>query len=544
VNVSPRRIAASIAIACTLLALSAVPAAASGQASTLEVPVASKTCPSPDGSGGSGITGVLEHVPVLGAGVALADNVGSMASTVMSWIHDPGQMIHDVVAWFTWHLIGWNPDAPDCYEPTSEYGFWRSVVLGDVQLGASGVYHDAYDSMAMGGMLLVLFAGMMRGVRMSGDRQADWRTQLTDVVPRTLLGMGAVQVGFSALALVLPLFSSAGAELFKTFAGLAGKRLDGSDPLALLLFSSLVHAPGFNLVALLLIPVLIILLVRVLFLLVGRFLIISFGIACAPLVIAAAVFDHRARLVQWYVGTVGGAAITPVVSGAMLGMTVGLSLRFSQGDQSISSLTYGPLVGIIVEVGGLWLTRKAIRALIFAGEGGHGSVLGFLRNALEMLVVLPMIASAIAGPAAVAAVVPGRAGRVLASLGSYGLAKGGLVGAVQSSAVAEAPSAVYAQKSASAFETFAGSQEGADLATRATESLVPPETPPEARWAYLARSEDMAQSMDALRASVFASQTRTGTATAAPQDAAAFLRAADRLRAAQRAATPGDEDDA
>lgn len=538
-----RRLAASAAIACTFLVLGAAPAMATGQALTLVVPVASTDCPSPDGSGGSGITGALEHVPVIGAGVALADNVGTMASTVMSWIHDPGTMIHDVVGWFTWHLIGWNPDAPDCYQPTSGYGFWRSVMLGDVRLGASGVYHDAYDSMALGGTLLVLFAGMMRAVRMAGDRQADWRTQLTDVVPRTLLGIAAVQMGFAALALILPLFSSAGAQLFTTLAGLAGKPVNGSDPLALVLFSSLVHAPGFNLVALLLVPVLVILLIRVLFLLVGRFLIISFGIAFAPLVIAAAVFDHRTRLVQWYVGTMGGAAITPVVSGAMLGMTVGLSLRFSQGDQSFSSLTFGPLVGIIIEVGGLWLTRKAIRALIFAGEGGHGSVFGVLRNALEMLVVIPMIASAVAGPAAIAAAVPGRAGRVLASLGSYGLAKGGLVGAVQSSAVADAPGAVYAQKSASAFEMFTASPEGVDLARRATDGLVPPETPSEARWAYLARSTAMAQPMDALRASVFASQTRTGAATAAPQDAVAFVRAADKLRESGRSATQPDEDE-
>ena len=465
-----------------------------------------------------------------------------MASTIMAWIQDPGQMIHDVVGWVTWHLIGWNPDAPDCYEPTSEYGFWRSVVLGDVKLGASGVYHDAYDSLALGGMLLVLFAGMMRAIRMAGDRQADWRTQLTDAVPRTLLGIGAVIVGFSALDLVLPLFSAAGAVLFKTLAGLAGEPVNGSDPLALVLFSSLVHAPGFGFVALLLIPVLLVLLVRVLFLLVSRFLIISFGIAFAPLVIAAAVFDHRTRLVQWYVGTMGGAAITPVVSGAMLGMTVGLSLRFSQGDQSFSSLAFGPLVGIIVEVGGLWLTRKAIRALIFAGEGGHGSMLALVRNALEMLVVVPMIASAIAGPAAVAAAVPGRAGRVFASLGSYGLAKGGLVGAVQSSALADAPAAVYTQKSASAFEAFATSEQGTELATSATAGLVPAGTPTEARWAYLARSESMAPAMDTLRASVFASQTRTGSAIAAPQDAAAFLRAADRLRADHGAAERAEDE--
>jgi uncharacterized membrane protein YvlD (DUF360 family) len=535
-----RRIAATVAVLCILLALHVVSVAAAGQPTPPDVPVASPTCPSPDGSGGSGIIGALEHVPILGAGVALADNVGTMAATVMSWIRDPGQMIHDVVGWFTWHLIGWNPDAPDCYEPTSGYGFWRSVVLGDVRLSASGVYHDAYNSMAIGGTLLVLFAGMMRALRMAGDRQADWRMQLTDVVPRTLLGIGAVQLGFSALDLVLPLFSGAGAEIFKTLAGLAGKPIDGSDPLALVLFSSLVHAPGLGLVALLLIPVLLVLLVRVLFLLLGRFLIISFGIAFAPLVIAAAVFDHRTRLVQWYIGTMGGAAITPVVSGAMLGMTVGLSLRFAQGDQSFSSLAYGPLVGIIVEVGGLWLTRKAIRALIFSAEGGHGSVLGVLRNALEMLVVLPMIASAIAGPAAVAAVVPGRAGRVLASLGSYGLAKGGLVGAVQSSAIAGEPSAVYAQKSASAFEMFATSQQGSELVTQATEGLVPSGTATEARWAYVARSEGMAQAMDALRASVFASHTRTGSATAAPQDAAAFLRAADRLRGDRRTTSPPD----
>ena len=515
-----RKLAVTLLLALGLSLASPLAAGASSvRDGSVPIPVADKACPSPDGSaGGFGPGDIIDHIPIVGGVVSLSEQIGNILDTFQGWVHDPGKFAHDVIGWFTWHLVGWNPDAPGCYEPTSAYGFFRSVLTGDVRLGASGVYHDAYESLALGSMVVVLLAGMARVVRAASDPRREWSGVVIDVLPRVIVGMAGVQLGFAAIDLVLPLCSSVGADVFKAMLAIGGPHVPSQDPLGVLLFGGLTRLSNMGLVAVLLAPVLLFFLVRTLFLLVARFLIVSFGIAFAPLVIAVAVFDHRSRPVRWWAMMMGGAALTPIVAGGMIGLTVGLSLRFAQGDASMSSLSVGPLVSVIIMIGGLWLTSKAIRALLF--EAGHqgGGLLTALRYAAEVAIVLPMVA------AGLSLVVPGSAGAMLGALGSRGAAGGGILSAAKTRR-AMAGSAADPAHGPDVFAAFKASPAGQALARAATADSLSQDASPEERWAHLEGMDSARDAVNQLRDAVTASVVREGDMDVAPHERDAFLKA-------------------
>ena len=148
------------------MAPSSAPILLAGQ---IVIPVPSASCP---GVGGSGPDlNPIDYVPIIGDVAHLVSALTGILSTVLGWIAVPGQAAHNILGWVTWNTVGWNPNSPNCNDPTSAYGFARSVIGGDVQLDASSLYHDAYSSLALVSMVIVCAAAIARIVRSSHDQR-------------------------------------------------------------------------------------------------------------------------------------------------------------------------------------------------------------------------------------------------------------------------------------------------------------------------------------------------------------------------------------
>ena len=479
------------------------------------IPVPSPNCP---GIGGSGPDlNPIDHIPVIGDVAHLVSALGGIVTTILGWIADPGRAAHDILGWITWNTVGWNPDAPNCYDPTSAYGFARSVIGGDVQLDASSLYHDAYSSLALVSMVVVCAAAIARIVRTSHDHNAHWGSGLADTALRAVAGIAAIQLGFAVLSWLIPLFSALGAEVYLTFIGLSVPDPSGFDPLGALLFAGLLRLPELGLVAIVLIPVLLWQLIKFVLLMVIRFIVISFGIAAAPLFIALAVYDHQAPVVQWWWRMMLGALVAPVVALGMLGLTIGLAVRTFIAGQSLSGDVFGPLVSVILTIGGLWLTSKAMRALLFGLGGQRGSIVATLRHAAEALLLVPAaIATVMSGGALLAAGAGGGAA-VLKGLGAgrYG---SGVVGSAMASdnPLSRAAGLRFFSSPTQAFSAFRSSPEGTRFIGDVTSRLMPAATPPGARWAAVEALPGMESAMRRLRLDLHSQSTRTGQLEVTP----------------------------
>src|ERR1017187_2752238 len=162
-------------------------------ASPLIVPTPGSCAPSTGSGGPLGAIGqfigkVTAGIPIIGDINKVVGLVGSVLGLMVEWGGNPSQMVHDVGGWLLWNLLGYNIDQPYCYSPTSPYGFFRSVALGDVILSASSIYSDAYNALAVGSLVLVLLAGMLRVVRGMSDPETRSEALIVDVVIRVLLG--------------------------------------------------------------------------------------------------------------------------------------------------------------------------------------------------------------------------------------------------------------------------------------------------------------------------------------------------------------------
>src|SRR5579884_799240 len=103
----------------------------------LVIPSPSPTCP--------GLAGPITVPPGTDKLTAGGDQISSMTGTFPAWIGKPSSMANDVGGWMTYNLFGYNPASPSCYQPSSPYSAARSVLLGDVDLTGSPVYHDIYS---------------------------------------------------------------------------------------------------------------------------------------------------------------------------------------------------------------------------------------------------------------------------------------------------------------------------------------------------------------------------------------------------------------
>jgi len=485
------------------------------------IPLPSPNCP---GFGANGPDlNPIDHVPVIGDVAHLVSTLGSIVSTLLGWISNPGQAAHDIVGWITWNTVGWNPDAPNCYDPASLYGFARAVIGGDVQLDASSLYHDAYSALALAAMVLVFAAAIARIVRVSHDQRTHWGSGVAETVLRAVAGIAGIQLGFAVLSWLVPLFSVLAAEVFTAFIDIAVPSQGGVDPLGSLLFGALLRLPSLGLVAIVLIPVLLFQLIKFVLLMVTRFIVISFGIAAAPLFIALAVFDHQSQPVQWWWRMMLGALVAPLVADGMLGLTLGLSLRTALTGQSVSSGAFGPIVSVILIIGGLWLTGKAMRGLLFGLRGEHGSILASIRHAAEAVLFVPAAMASVAAGGALLAGGAGGAGRVLQGMGA-GRFGSGVVGAAMQSdnPLSRAAGLRFFATPADAFTAFRASPQGTRFIGDITSGLLPAGSPPEQLWAAVERLPGMDASMRRLRLAVHSESTRTGRLEVPPPAWAAF----------------------
>jgi len=504
------------------------------------IPTVSAQCPRFGDDGGGFDWNPIDHVPIIGDASRLIQSIGKIVSTFFQWIADPGHMAHSIVGWVTWNTIGWNPDAPTCYSPTSGYGFARSVVAGDVQLGASTLYQSAYSSLAMLGIVVVFAGSIGRLVRAGHDPQRAWGSVLLDCLFRMVLGLSGITLGFALLDWLLPLCTELGNAMFSTFASLAGQGVQHADPLGALLFPGLGHLGGLGLVALVLAPVILFQVVKMMLHLVMRFLVVSFGVATAPLIIALAVYDHRSRVVQWWLSMMLGAAVVPIVFSAMIGLTIGLSLALAGGDQSLSSQAFAPLAGIIVILGGVWLTNKALKSLLFGLSGQH-SMMTWLRHAAETMLFVPAaLGGIVAGGSLVAAGAGARAGLVSGlGGGRYG---SGLVNQAMRSDnwMSRKAGLQFFDTPGKALDAFKGSPQGDQFIRDVTGSHVPASTPAQQRWGMVEGLPGMEGPMRQLRQTVHGESTRSGKLGVTPETWTRFQDAVDTGFARRRP----DEDEA
>ena len=266
--------------------------------------------------------------------------------------------------WALWNVFGYNPQDPSCYSPTSPYGFFSSVFLGDVQLSADSIFSDAYNALAWASIVLVLLAGALRLVRGMSDPEVRGEHLILDTTLRVVVGIGAIYIAFPVLSWLLPLMTAIGLWIFDALLGVAGAPIV-RDPLGVLLYTSAVPILRLGLVALLILPFAIWFLMRVVGLLIIRFLIVCFGVMFLPLLIALAVFDPRSRAVRWWLEALGSAAIIPVVTACLFGGTLGLALRFGEGSPSDGIFSMAVVAEVVVALG---------RAVAL-GEGAEGDPL-------------------------------------------------------------------------------------------------------------------------------------------------------------------------
>jgi hypothetical protein len=485
------------------------------------VPTASSSCPS---FGPTADTGTdwnpVDHLPVVGDAKKVSEMVGTIAHTLLSWITDPGRAVHDIFGWVLWHTIGWNPDAPSCYAPTSLYGFARSVMGGDVQLDGATLYAAAYRSLSLVAIVVVLTAGVARMLRSIHQPDAQWGLVVVDITLRMVTGIAGIQLGYEVMAWLLPVFSELGRDAFITLLALAVPSTKDVDPLGILLFAGLGHMAALGLIAVVLIPVLLFQLCHVALLMVMRFLVVSFGIAFLPILIALAVYDHRHKVVQWWVGMLSGAMLAPVVAGAMNGLTIGLALRAAAGDQSASSATVGPLAAVILICGGLWLTGKVLHASLFGFMGRHESVGGHLRGAVEAALMVPLAVAAVAGGAAIARSGAGGVGQLAGAVfkgAMYRRGGGGAIGASVLSASMQSATPISRAMGLRFFETpgeayaaFKASDTGERLVEDLTKDHMPATATAAQRWAEVEGLPGISTALRSLRSDVHAASTRTG----------------------------------
>jgi hypothetical protein len=516
-------------------------------ASPLIVPTPGSCAPSTGSGGPLGAIGqfigkVTDGIPIIGDINKVVGLVGSVLGLMVEWVGNPSQMVHDVGGWLLWNLLGYNIDQPYCYSPTSPYGFFRSVALGDVILSASSIYSDAYNALAVGSLVLVLLAGMLRVVRGMSDPETRSEALIVDVVIRVLLGCAGIYVGFPVLAWLLPAISSVGGDIFGALLGIMGAPVV-RDPLGVLLYTAADPLLRLGLIGLVILPFAIWFMARVIGLLIMRFLIVVFGVMFLPLLIAVAVYDPKHKAVRWWAEALGSAAIIPIVTACLFGGTLGLAVRFGMGDPSDGLFSYGVIAELVVAIGGLWLTGKVLRALLMheITDSPH-PMRQFMERAMGMAMLLPAAASGLlTGPAGAAIAystggvgglaVTGAAQRLRQSGVLSGMGKSGSGAGSSSGSGGGAGAGGGAGSPAQVLQSFRSSAAGAQLAQAATPDM-PSDRGPAERWTALAADEQIQDPMQRLNSAVLAQTARTGETGVPPAEAQHFVRAATASRAA------------
>jgi hypothetical protein len=184
---------------------------------------------------------------------------------------------------------------------------------------------------------------------------------------------------------------------------------------------------------------------------------------------------------------------------------------------------FGPLVSVILVIGGLWLTGKAMRALLFGLGGQHGSMIATIRHAAEVLLFLPAAVASLAAGGALLASGAGGGGALLKGLGS-GRFGSGVVGSAMATdnPLSRAAGLSFFNTPSAAFSAFRASPGGNRFIGEVTSGLMPPSAPAAARWAAVEALPGMDSAMRRLRLAVHGESTRTGQLEVTPPAWAAF----------------------
>ncbi len=134
------------------------------------------------------------------------------------------------------------------------------------------------------------------------------------------------------------------------------------------------------------IPLLIMFLYAVL-LLVMRTIMVGFCVATAPLCFATAAFDLRNRFFQFWADMFVGAAMTPIVMGAAI------AISFTLASSVVSALVVGPILAIVILIGGVWMSGKLVHQLTWRHFAHGGAMAGFAAGVSSMLGPVQRLAS-------------------------------------------------------------------------------------------------------------------------------------------------------
>lgn len=514
------------------------PTLSGGPAQGLVVPTPGNCAPQAPDAQSNPLTAILGNiagsVPVISDLTKVATLVGTVLGTVVSWVADPNQGAQAVGGWALWNITGYNPAQPACYSPTSPYGFFASVFLGDVQLNADSIYSDAYGVLASASLVLVLLAGGLRLVRGMANPEVRGEHLILDTVVRVVVGAAAIYVAFPVLAWLLPLITALSVRLFATLLSVAGVP-QVRDPLGVLLFTGMGPILRLGVMGLIVLPFAIWFLFKVVGLLIIRFLVVCFGVMFLPLLIAVAVYDPRSKAVRWWLEALGSAAIIPLVTAALLGATLGLALRFGEGSPSDGAFSMALIAELVVALGGMWLCGRVLRALLFhdivGGPHPFEPLRRFVSRAVGMgAVVGAEAAGLLGGPMGAAAAYAGGGVGGLAVLGAGQRMRGKRSSQGGGSGEGSDGGGALPGSAGEVLGMFRDSAAGAEVAEAATPDL-PPETAPSGRWAALASDPQLSAPMERLKTAVLAHATRTGKMGVAPAEREYFVRAAWTARA-------------
>ena len=313
----------------------------------------------------------------------------TLLAGVFRFFTDTGGFLADAVAWLghvlfppelqTWFLgtVGYPVEVHGRWEPTSTYEALYRVVQAPA-------------------LLVAATSAALRLLRLTIDARVSAQHALVDVLPRflacaALIGIPGVGVGlgYSFVAWGINASVAVAAGLASTF--LHASVFNGVGPGqnwfegVLRMLSNRGH--GLVVVTIGFIPLLILLLYAA-FLLVVRTIMIGFCVATAPLCFATAAFDAHNRFLQYWVDMFVGAAMTPVILGTALSVSLTLA------SSAVSALVVGPVLAIVILCGGVWMSGKLVHGLTWRHFSHGGAVAGFAAGVAAVLAPVQRLAPA------------------------------------------------------------------------------------------------------------------------------------------------------
>ncbi len=314
----------------------------------------------------------------------------TLLTGVFRFFTDPGGFFSDAVKWLSGVLFP--PELQTWFMGTIGY----PDAAKDSNWDATQIYETLFRVVQAPALLIAAAAAGIRVLRGILDQRAPAIHALVDALPRFLVcvavigipGTG-VSLGYSVIVWAVNASVSVAGGLFTTFLHASLLRGIGTGQNW---FGDIVQAlgnggRGLIVVVIGFIPLLIMFLYAA-FLMVLRTIMLGFCVATAPLCFATAAFDVRNRFLQYWLDMFVGAALTPVV------MAVAISVSFTLASSVVSALVVGPVLAIVILIGGVWMSGKLVHHLTWRHFAHGGAMAGFAAGVSAMLGPIQRLASA------------------------------------------------------------------------------------------------------------------------------------------------------